>query len=215
MKAAIFDLDNTLLDSDRLWRALPALLLKEYHHKQAESDLFKQVADKSLPEAVEYIGKRYDLNTDTKILLDQCLAIITDAYLNRLPLFPYALDVLREMKENQVRLCVATASPRNLAVGALGRCGATDYLDFILTEEEVGKSKRDPAIYLQAAQRMNVPPEECAVFEDAPHAIKTALNAGFPVYEVKIGGQCSHLPQICRTITSYQELLGGKLCTLL
>lgn len=53
------------------------------------------------------------------------------------------------------------------------------YFEFMLTIEDIGVSKREPDIYLAAAERLGLAPADCMVFEDAPYAGVTAHRAGF------------------------------------
>ena len=76
----------------------------------------------------------------------------------------------------------------SLARAALARLGMLPAFSFLLTEAAVGRSKRHPDSYLAAARRLGLPPAQCPVYEDAPHAIATARRAGFPVVEVGLGG---------------------------
>ena len=73
-----------------------------------------------------------------------------------------------------------------LVEGALRRLGVLELFEFILTCTEVGVGKQRPDIYLQAWERLGTPREATLVFEDSPHALRTAQNAGLrtaAVYE--------------------------------
>ena len=78
-------------------------------------------------------------------------------------------------------MAIATLTARRHAEKALRDRDMLDYFEFMLTIEDVGISKREPDIYLQAAARMGLEPAECTVFEDAPYACATARRAGFRV----------------------------------
>ena len=63
----------------------------------------------------------------------------------------------------------------------LTRLGVRDYFVFLLSCETVGAGKRSPIVYHTSAQRLNVMPQEIAVYEDALYAIQTAKKAGYYV----------------------------------
>jgi HAD superfamily hydrolase (TIGR01509 family) len=75
--------------------------------------------------------------------------------------------------------CVATASYKAVATEALKAQGLYERLQFIITCEEVGKSKTSPDIFLKAAELLGTKPCDTAVVEDAIHSVHTAKRAGF------------------------------------
>jgi HAD superfamily hydrolase (TIGR01509 family) len=60
-----------------------------------------------------------------------------------------------------------------------------EYLDVIIGNDEVSKSKPDPEMYLVAMKKLGVKPEETLIVEDSPHGIEAAKASGAHVYEVK------------------------------
>ena len=189
---AIFDLDGTLLDSWVVWNHLAAWLLGT-QGLAAPPGLQHEVAAMSLAEAVDYLKAQYGLRGETSALVEACNGHVRAAYEHTLLPMPGAAAYVARLQRQGVRLCVATASDASLARAALARLGMLPAFSFLLTEAEVGRSKRHPDIYLAAARRLGLPPAQCTVYEDAPHAIATARRAGFPVVEVGLGGFVRHL----------------------
>jgi len=60
----------------------------------------------------------------------------------------------------------------------------TDTFDFVASRDDVENGKPDPEIYIQVADELDVPPEECLVIEDSPTGVKAALAAGMDVVAV-------------------------------
>ena len=189
---AIFDLDGTLLDSWVVWNHLAAWLLGA-QGLPAPPGLEREVAAMGLAEAVDYLKAQYGLRGETAALVDACNAHIRQAYEHTLLPMPGASAYVARLRDAGVRLCVATASDAGLARAALARLGLLPAFAFVLTEAEVGRSKRYPDIYLTAARRLGLPPAQCTVYEDAPHALATARRAGFPVVAVGLGGFARYL----------------------
>lgn len=109
---------------------------------------------------------------------------VADKYRRCLTLKPFAADYIHKRRANGIPMCVATATNGDLARAALERCGILDSFAFILSCDEVGTGKDNPAIFLQAADRLGVPVSDCCVYEDSVHSIKTAKSAGFAVVGV-------------------------------
>ena len=78
-------------------------------------------------------------------------------------------------------MCVATATDISLASPALKRLGIIDYFEDIITCNQLGIAKDDPAFFLETLKRIDTPIAETMVFEDALYAIKSAKAAGFTV----------------------------------
>ena len=74
---------------------------------------------------------------------------------------------------------IATSSNREHIRAAFERLGFYDYFDGLITCEEAGAGKRDPRIFLLAAERMGLESSDIYVFEDVIHAIRSANSAGF------------------------------------
>ena len=89
------------------------------------------------------------------------------------------LDFLERMRRQGVKMAIATLTARRHAEKALLDRDMMQYFEFMLTIEDIGVSKREPDIYLAAAERLGLAPADCMVFEDAPYAGVTAHRAGF------------------------------------
>ena len=95
------------------------------------------------------------------------------------------LKYLEKLKEQGVRMAIATATERFMIDYTLKRLDIEKYFDSILTCHDVNSSKNQSAIiYEQSLKNLNLNKEDVVVFEDAPHAIKTAKGAEFYVVGV-------------------------------
>jgi beta-phosphoglucomutase-like phosphatase (HAD superfamily) len=109
---------------------------------------------------------------------------------------PHALQFVKSLYNLGIPACIATLTPINLAEKALTRLGFTPYLDFVITGDDVGASKKFADIYLTAAKRLGFQPSEIIVFEDCPSAAKTAYNADFIVCGVADAYQSHHIEEL-------------------
>ena len=92
---------------------------------------------------------------------------------------PGAREYLEKLRGRGVRMCVATNTARRLVEGLLGRLGVAGYFEFILPCAEFGSGKAKPDNFFECARRLGARAAETCVFEDAPHALRTAGEAGF------------------------------------
>jgi len=110
-----------------------------------------------------------------------------------LELLPGALAWLERLRGSGWRQALASSAPRpNIdavfeSIAPLGR-----YLDTVVSADEVGRGKPDPAIFLEAARRLSLPPGRCVVVEDAPAGLEGARRAGMR----SIGVLSEHHPRL-------------------
>lgn len=91
------------------------------------------------------------------------------------------VTLLKELKNNGIKIAVGSSAPRINVDFVLSRCGIADYFDAIASGSEITHSKPDPEVYLLAARKLDIRPEECVVFEDAFVGMEAARRAGAKV----------------------------------
>ena len=179
IKGAIFDMDGTLLDSMPVWHRLTQNYLKQFNVYITDED-FAACEGFSQPEVADYFLARHpELPLTRETMLDGMDALITSRYESIAVPKDGVLDFLERMRRQGVKMAIATLTARRHAEKALLDRDMMQYFEFMLTIEDIGVSKREPNIYLAAAERLGLAPADCMVFEDAPYAGVTAHRAGF------------------------------------
>jgi len=182
-KNIIFDMDGTILDSMHIWDEVTINFMNSLGHPVTK-DYLVEIGTKSVSEATRYTVEKFNLQMKPEDLAQRILDEATSHYYNTLSLKPFAKEFIVKMHDEGVKMCIATASTTSLARGALRRTGVIDYFEFILTNDDIGKGKTEPDIYLKSAKLLDADISDVTVFEDAVHCIKTAKNAGFKVVAV-------------------------------
>ena len=180
---AIFDVDGTLLDSMSIWDTIGEDYLRSIGYTPREN-LNETFQTMSLHQAARYYQSEYSVGLSLEEIIDGVNGLLEDFYRRKAPLKPGAGEFVRELSHRGVRLCIATATERDLVEAALGRHGVLGYFDDILTCTTVGSGKDQPFIYRQALERIGGDRSGVVVFEDALHAARTAKADGFPVAAV-------------------------------
>ena len=179
IKGAIFDLDGTLLDSMFIWDSIGEEYLRSLG-KEPHEDLKETFMTLTLEEAAEYYREHYGVTLSVKEIVDGVNAMVEQAYKTKVTLKPGISEYLAWLKENGVRMCVATVTDRYLVEETLERLGVRYYFSEIFTCAEVGFGKDKPVIYQKALEHLGTEKRDTYVFEDLPFALNTAKTDGFP-----------------------------------
>lgn len=189
-EGAIFDLDGTLLDSMSVWDQVGDLYLRSKGIVPPEN-LRETLKTLSLLQAAEYVRRTFGITDSDEEFIRAIHHIIGQAYRHHVALKPHVKPFLQKLADAGVRMCVATATERHLAEAALRRLDVLDYFSFIITCTEVGSGKDEPGIYEKSLAMLGTPKEQTVVFEDALHAVETAVKAGFRVVALRDGSNLS------------------------
>ena len=213
-KAAIFDLDGTLLDSMHIWEQIDIDFLKK-RGLSASRDYIQAVTPMGFPEAAEYTIRRFCLKDSPEDIINEWNRMCRDAYQSSIRLKPDAKEYLFHLKQAGGKLGVATALTPDLYRPALENNGILLLFDAFADRTEVQRGKGFPDIYLLAAQRMGAEPPQCMVFEDIFSGIAGAKAGGFLTCGVYDPYSAYEWEKICRTadlaIRSYREASRFKL----
>ena len=183
IKGAIFDLDGTLLDSMFIWDTIGEEYLRSLG-KEPHEDLKETFMTLTLEEAAVYYREHYGVTLSVKEIVDGVNAMVEQTYRTKVTLKPGIAEYLAWLKENGVRMCVATVTDRYLVEETLERLGVRHYFSEIFTCAEVGFGKDKPIIYQKALEHLETEKRDTYVFEDMLFALNTAKTDGFPTVGV-------------------------------
>lgn len=177
IKAAIFDLDGTLLDSTTIWENLGERFLQS-RDIVPEEDLRDKIWDLSLPESAAFFKREYALSMSEEEIVTRLNELSESVYTSEAPLKSGVKRLLGSLQMLDIKTALATAADKNLASAALARTGISEHFSGIFSCSEHG-AKTSPDIFLKAAELLGTNPQETVVFEDSLTAVQTAKAAGF------------------------------------
>jgi HAD superfamily hydrolase (TIGR01509 family) len=175
--AAIFDLDGTLADSMGVWDGLCAAWLRRRGRTPA-AGLEEAVAAMTLRQAAAYVVAAYGLDIPPEQAANDWEETVLRAYREAVRLKAGAATLIRTLRAGGLKLAVATSCFPAACEAFLTRCGLRDCFDAVVYADQAPRSKRFPDIFLACAEKLDVPPEACVVFEDFPEAAQGVRAAG-------------------------------------
>lgn len=204
MKASIFDLDGTLIDSMWLWESLADNYLLSIGIEPPK-DLGESLKELTLKEASSYMKEIFNIQSTPYEINRDIENLLADYYANRLQLKPYVLKILEEFKNRNITMVIATATDKHLVSMVLKRYGIKDYFEFIQTSDNVGLSKGKPEFFQTVINRLGLGPKEIWVFEDALHCMISAKKCGLNIVAIKDESALSDLKKIKEISDIYIE----------
>ncbi|PRR78402.1 2-deoxyglucose-6-phosphate phosphatase [Clostridium liquoris] len=183
IKAAIFDMDGTLIDSMWVWKTVDIEYLMKRNITPPD-DLRENIEHLSFSETAKYFKERFNLNESIEAIIAEWNDIALKEYTNNVKLKPGAKEFLTLLKSNEIKIGLATSNCDMLLEVALKNNNIYDYFDCITTTNEVNRGKNFPDVYLLCAEKLEVAPTKCIVFEDILPAVIGAKAAGMKVIGV-------------------------------
>ncbi|MDR3312377.1 MAG: HAD family phosphatase [Spirochaetaceae bacterium] len=175
--AAIFDLDGTLTDSMGVWDRVCSRYLESLGIT-GRTDMDDAVADRTLTQGAEYVRRYFGLAATVPEIIGAWEALVIHQYKNDVPLKAGMGDLVADIAGSGMAVALATSSFPAAAEAVLTRWNVRRFFQALVYSDEVGRDKTHPDIYLKAAERLGVPPENCVVFEDLPASIQGVRKAG-------------------------------------
>ncbi|MGI8419620.1 MAG: HAD family hydrolase [Candidatus Levyibacteriota bacterium] len=182
IKAVIFDMDGTMVETESLWRVVNEELAKKYGHIYTESIGFQMMGrkeDDALRIFKEYLHLDVSIDelqkTRKRMLFEKLDQITPNKGLFEL------VDLLDKL---QIKKAIATSTFRDFASKVIALIGLKNRFEVFVTGDEVTKGKPDPEMFLTAANKLGVLPSESLVLEDAQNGVEAAYNAGMKVFAI-------------------------------
>jgi len=182
IKGAIFDMDGTLVDSLSFWPFMWHEVGKKYFGVDdfvPDVDVDKKVRTMIYDEAMAWVKELYNIPGDTEDFIKFTLDGAEDFYNNEVKPKAGAIELLDYLKENGIKMCLASATEMKYINIALDRLDLRKYFDAVLSCAEIGVGKDRPDIYNMSADALGEAHSELCVFEDSFVALETAKGAGF------------------------------------
>ena len=181
IKAVIFDVDGTLIDSMWIWRQVDIDFLGKRGIPLPDK-LQADVEGMSYTETAIYFKARFDLPESLEEIKEEWRVMAEDHYRKHIQLKSGAKELLKLLYDKGLKIGIATSNSRELVDYMLENHGISQYFSNIRTSCEVDKGKPHPDVYLKVAEDMGIEPRYCLVFEDTVSGVMAAKSAGMRVF---------------------------------
>ena len=173
----IFDCDGTLVDTMplhfRAWdKAMRLAGLKE----GLSEELFYSLGGMPTRKVAQTFSKHYGLTIDVDRVFHRKEELFLEMQ-SEMKVIKPVVDFARKL-HGRAPMSVASGGPREVVKKTLELMGIDNLFPVVVTPEDVTHGKPSPEMFLLAAKRMGVPPEQCLVFEDAEPGFQAAVAAG-------------------------------------
>ena len=175
-KGAIFDMDGTLFDSERIYKDAWLETVK-YFGQDRGAELLKAVSGASEANCRKAIHEFYPA-VDVDKFFNHVIEVAVKVFENGVDMMKGVPEILKFFEENGVKMAVASSSSMDVINKNVERANIKKYFTAIISGDSVTNGKPAPDIFLKAAKEINVPANDCYVFEDSFNGIRGAYAAG-------------------------------------
>lgn len=191
-RAYLFDMDGTVADSMPLHYIAWKQVLAENGGPEFPEPLFYSWGGMPVREIVATLNQRYGLSMPVEPVARRKEGLYYDL-LPKLTAIPEVLEQI-EAAHRRIPFAVVSGSTRESVTKSLSILGLLDKFDILVCAGDYKKAKPDPEPFLLAAQKLNVPPESCLVFEDTAIGIEAATAAGMQSVRILPPWERTQLP---------------------
>lgn len=184
IKAVLFDMDGLMVDTEPLHlQAFNSVLGKYGKHVTEEENTQRYIGTPDIDEARDMVV-RFSLPISAGELVLAKQAKTKELLRNSIVVLPGLMELLENLKEGGYKIAIASSSQLETIEIIVDGLKISSLIDALASAEEVEHGKPAPDVYLLAAKKLGVKPEECLVLEDAPKGVQAGKRAGMTVFAI-------------------------------
>lgn len=214
--AAIFDMDGVISHTNPFHAEAFKAFFKNHNVQQATEEEFEQhMYGKHNSYIMQHFFKRPIAPEELRTLEFEKEQLFRVIYEEHVAPIAGLIEFLKELKEHNFKLAVATSAPKENMDLILDELNIRHLFSSTLSSEDVKLHKPHPEVYLKSAENLQTPIEQCIVFEDSFSGITAAKNASMKVIAVLSSHKKEDLPKSNAYINNYTEISVAKVKSIL
>jgi pseudouridine-5'-monophosphatase len=187
LTAIIFDMDGLMVDTEPLSRRAWEQVIGPFGGVLTD-EVYGRMIGRRSPEAAQILLDAVHIPLTAEELVGQKTAVFNQILAQGVPIMPGLMELHDEIARRDLPWAVATSSPRHHAELILTQLGLLERCGTIAGGNEVTHGKPAPDVYLLAAERLGIAPQQCLALEDSAPGCQSAAAAGMTVVAVPNGG---------------------------
>ncbi len=203
-KAVIFDLDGTLIDNNAVHLQAWKQYLLNAGIDISDEAYRKNINGRTNKDALEYIYQKQMTDEEAMVYALEKEAVYRDIYKETIKPVEGLLGLLETLHEKKIPMAIATSGIQVNIDFMFDHIPIREYFKVILNSSHISKGKPDPEIYLKTATALNVPAENCLVFEDATVGVHAAKAAGMKVIAITTTQSAEELKDADMIISNFK-----------
>ena len=176
-RGAIFDMDGTLFDTEKLYRQAWLDAAEEFGEER-NPGVAIEGAGTNMGEQTRRVVKKYFPDIDADKYIARVLELARDVPNKELELMPGVEDILKFLQAEGVVMAIASSAPVEVIENNLTRSNLREYFKALVGGNSVANGKPAPDIFLKAAGELKLPASDCYIFEDSFNGIRAAHASG-------------------------------------
>ncbi len=187
-KTVIFDMDGVLFDTEKIYLDVWTKVFKKYGYSMTK-EIYCKVIATGRENVKKVFKEEFGENIPIEEMYKEKDKALEEELKKKIPIKDGAYELLRYLKNEKYKLALATSASKERMEKQLNQSNFRKVFDEVVCRDDVKKTKPNPEIFLKAANKLNVSPEECIVIEDSSAGVEAAYKGNMtPIHVVDLKG---------------------------
>lgn len=186
IKAVIFDMDGVLFNIEEIYLDIWTKVFDKYGYKMTK-EIYCEVIGTGRENVKKVFMKEFGEDIPIEEMYKEKDEILAKELEKHIPIKEGAYELLKHLKNKNYKLALATSASKERMEKQLNKADFTNLFDEVVCREDVKETKPNPEIFLKAAEKLGIEPEECIVIEDSLAGVKAAYKGNMlPIHVVDL-----------------------------